>query len=144
MQIDAFFGHAKASEFIVSGDTVAYGGPPERYWRRMLLHYAHLAKLAGGVDAFLVGSELRGLTRVRDEAGGFPGGAGSSTPSGALRSRAILPARHEGLLRGGLVRVFRAHHPADGERRPHLYPLDELVGGPELPSPSSGSTTTCR
>ncbi|NTF31268.1 baseplate multidomain protein megatron [Rhizobium skierniewicense] len=41
-------------------------------YRRMVLHYAALAKQAGGVDAFLIGSELRGLTRVRDEANAFP------------------------------------------------------------------------
>ncbi len=41
-------------------------------YRRMVLHYAALAKAAGGVDAFLIGSELRGLTRVRDGAGAFP------------------------------------------------------------------------
>ena len=28
----------------------------------MVLHYAKLCALAGGVDAFLIGSELRGLT----------------------------------------------------------------------------------
>ncbi|MBK8200048.1 MAG: glycoside hydrolase/phage tail family protein [Acidobacteria bacterium] len=41
-------------------------------YRRFILHYAQLAADAGGVDAFLVGSEMRGLTRVRDEAGAFP------------------------------------------------------------------------
>ena len=41
-------------------------------YRRMVLHHAGLAAEAGGVDGFLIGSELRGLTRVRDEADGFP------------------------------------------------------------------------
>ncbi|KXG87086.1 baseplate multidomain protein megatron [Agrobacterium bohemicum] len=41
-------------------------------YRRMVLHYAALAKQAGGVEAFLIGSELRGLTRVRDQANAFP------------------------------------------------------------------------
>jgi hypothetical protein len=34
-------------------------------WRRMVLHYAQLCADAGGVDDFLIGSELRGLTRAR-------------------------------------------------------------------------------
>src|SRR5690606_671678 len=34
-------------------------------YRRMVLHYANLAAQAGGVDAFVVGSELMGVTRVR-------------------------------------------------------------------------------
>jgi hypothetical protein len=41
-------------------------------WRRMVLHYAQLCVTAGGVDAFLIGSELRGLTRLRDETGAYP------------------------------------------------------------------------
>ena len=38
----------------------------------MVLHQACLAKAAGGVDAFVIASEMRGLTRVRDETGAFP------------------------------------------------------------------------
>ena len=41
-------------------------------YRRMVLHYAALATQAGGVDAFLIGSELRGLTRVRAQGNAFP------------------------------------------------------------------------
>lgn len=36
-----------------------------------VLHYAGLAAAAGGVDAFIIGSELRGLTSIRD-GGAFP------------------------------------------------------------------------
>jgi hypothetical protein len=56
-QIDPFFG---------AGDPDAWG------YRRMVLHYAQLAADAGGVDAFLIGSELRGLTRVRSASGVYP------------------------------------------------------------------------
>ena len=41
-------------------------------YRAFILHHAQLAADAGGVEAFLIGSEMRGLTRVRDEAGAFP------------------------------------------------------------------------
>lgn len=41
-------------------------------YRRMVLHYASLASAAGGVDAFLIGSELKALTRVRSGAGVYP------------------------------------------------------------------------
>ena len=40
--------------------------------RRMVLHYAGLCAQAGGVDAFCLGSELVGLTRVRGADGSFP------------------------------------------------------------------------
>ncbi|MBL8590874.1 MAG: glycoside hydrolase/phage tail family protein [Methylobacteriaceae bacterium] len=48
--------------------------PPDSEWslRRMALHYANLCVAAGGVDAFLVGSELVGLTRVRSAPGVYP------------------------------------------------------------------------
>ena len=55
-QIDAFFGD----------------GDDDWRYRRMVLHYANLAASAGGVDAFLIGSELRGLTRVRSASGVYP------------------------------------------------------------------------
>ncbi|MFC3117641.1 glycoside hydrolase TIM-barrel-like domain-containing protein [Jhaorihella thermophila] len=38
----------------------------------MILHYAHLCAIAGGVDGFLIGSELRGLTTIRDSASSYP------------------------------------------------------------------------
>jgi hypothetical protein len=41
-------------------------------YRRMVLHYASLARDVGGVDLFLIGSELRGLTQLRAEDNSFP------------------------------------------------------------------------
>ncbi len=49
----------------------SYSGPSEWSYRRFILHNAKLAALAGA-DAFIVGSELRGLTNVRDSATNFP------------------------------------------------------------------------
>lgn len=49
----------------------SFAGGAEGY-RRMVLHYAQLASAAGGVDGLIIGSELRGLTQVRDDNGGFP------------------------------------------------------------------------
>lgn len=71
-QIEAFVGACQVGDFALSGDEVIYTGAPEWSWRRMVLHYAHLCALAGGVDAFLLGSELRGLTQVRDGASTYP------------------------------------------------------------------------
>ncbi|SNY92808.1 Putative phage tail protein [Cohaesibacter sp. ES.047] len=48
-----------------------YSGTAWNY-RDFIRHYANLAKSAGGVDAFLIGSELVGLTTVRDETGAYP------------------------------------------------------------------------
>ena len=41
-------------------------------WRAMVLHCAALCADVGGVHTFLLGSELRGLTRVRAADGSFP------------------------------------------------------------------------
>ncbi len=41
-------------------------------YRPMILHYAQLCADAGGVDGFLIGTEMRGLTWVRDEQNRFP------------------------------------------------------------------------
>ncbi|MBO0661842.1 glycoside hydrolase TIM-barrel-like domain-containing protein [Jiella sp. MQZ9-1] len=69
--IVSFLGAAAPGDFTVSGNQISYHGPDEWSYRRMILHQAHLAA-AGGADAFLIGSELPGLTRVRDADGRFP------------------------------------------------------------------------
>jgi hypothetical protein len=47
-------------------------GGSEWSYRRMVLHYAYLCAEAGGVDAFLIGSELKGLTQLRAADGSYP------------------------------------------------------------------------
>jgi hypothetical protein len=71
-EVAAFAGTAAAGYFGASGGAVTYSGPAEWRYRRFVLHYAKLCQLAGGVDAFLIGSELRGLTTVRDGASSYP------------------------------------------------------------------------
>ncbi|SFI66266.1 baseplate multidomain protein megatron [Celeribacter neptunius] len=70
-EVAAFFGTAQLGDFTAAGNTVSYSGPAEFSFRRMILHYAHLCALAGGVEAFCIGSELRALTQIRDDSG-FP------------------------------------------------------------------------
>jgi len=70
-QVEAFVGEVEASDFSVAGTTVT-GPASDEGFRRLILHYALLAAAAGGVDGFIVGSEMRGMTRLRDGAGGFP------------------------------------------------------------------------
>jgi hypothetical protein len=59
-------------------------------YRRMVLHYARLCAEAGGVESFLIGSELRGLTRVRGDGAIYPAVAALKTL--AAEVRAILPS----------------------------------------------------
>jgi hypothetical protein len=87
-QVAAFMGQASASDFSVGTDTVSYAGPVEWTLRRLVLHAAALGKAAGGVDAFVIGSEFVGLTRVR--------GAGPVNP--AVSGLQALAAQARALL----------------------------------------------
>lgn len=71
-QVAAFFGTAGPGDVTPGIDAVGYTGPDEWSFRRHVLHYARLAEVAGGVDAFIVGSELVGLTRLRSAPGAYP------------------------------------------------------------------------
>ena len=69
--VAGFLGTAAPSQFTrdAANLTVAYAGAPTDWTlRRMILHYANLCALAGGVDLFLLGSEMRGLESVRGPA----------------------------------------------------------------------------
>jgi hypothetical protein len=71
-ELTAFLGSATAADFTAAGATVTFSGGDDWGYRRMLLHYARLATLAGGVNSLIIGSELRGLTTLRDTATDFP------------------------------------------------------------------------
>jgi hypothetical protein len=71
-QLASFFGNAAPGDFAVSGGSVTYTGASEWSFRRHILHCAHLALAAGGVQGFIIGSELIGLTRVRSAPGVYP------------------------------------------------------------------------
>jgi hypothetical protein len=55
-------------------------------YRDMIVHYAGLAVAAGGVDAFLIGSEMRGLTTVRGAGNSFPFVAALTTLAADVRA----------------------------------------------------------
>lgn len=121
-QIQDFFGACTNSDFSVSGEIVSYAGPDEKSYRRMVLHYAHLMQVAGGVDAFIIGSEMRGLTTVR--------GTGNSYP--AVSALQILVADVRSVLGVNTKLTYAAdwseyfgHHPQDGSNDVnfHLDPL---------------------
>ena len=88
-EVADFFGTAQAADFAVANGVVSYTGPQEWRYRRFVLHQAALCQAAGGVFAFCIGSEMRGLTRIRG-ANGFP--AVQALRDLALECRAILGA----------------------------------------------------
>ena len=97
-----------------------FGGPSGWGWRRCVRHYAELAAAAGGVDAFLIGSELRGLTTVRDGAGQYP--AVAELKALAAECRAILGAGCRISYAADWTEYF-GHQPPGGDVRFHLDPL---------------------
>ena len=79
--------------------------------RRFVLHYARLAVQAGGVDTFILASELRGLTQARGANGAYP----------AVVELRALAADCRALLGAGTRMTYAAdwseyfgHQPADG------------------------------
>lgn len=126
-QIAAFVGMAAPGDFALDGDEVIYSGSDEWSYRRMVLHQAHLAKAAGAVAAFLIGTELRGLTWVRDGASSYP----------FVAALAALAADVKTVLPGAKVSYaadwseYFGHQPADGTGDVHFH-LDPLWASPAI------------
>ncbi|OLF72275.1 hypothetical protein AWH62_10585 [Maricaulis sp. W15] len=118
-QVADFFGSAAASDFSVAGQTVSYDGPAAWRYRRFILHCAALAKAAGGVDGFLIGSEMVALTTA---------GAEESYP--AVAALCDLAAEARSLL-GPATRLsyaadwseYHGHQSGGGAKIFHLDPL---------------------
>ncbi|MCF6317397.1 MAG: glycoside hydrolase TIM-barrel-like domain-containing protein, partial [Marinosulfonomonas sp.] len=127
-QVSAFFGNAQVADFTVSGETVSWTGGTDWGYRRMILHYAHLCAAAGGVDSFLIGSELRGLTTIRESATGYPVVAALKQLAGDVA----------GILDPGTAISYAAdwseyfgHQPNDGSGD-LFYHLDPLWSDPNI------------
>ncbi|EAS50919.1 putative phage host specificity protein [Aurantimonas manganoxydans SI85-9A1] len=124
--IAAFLGTAGPEHFSVAGGEVVYSGPAEWSYRRMIFHQAALAALAG-VDAFVIGSEMRGLTRLRDETGAFPFVEGLIAIAEAVK----------GMLPGAVVTYaadwseYAGYQPTDGSGDV-FYNLDPLWTSPAI------------
>ena len=98
------------------------GGSDAWNYRNMVLHYASLAVDAGGVDAFLIGSELKSLTRVRSASGVYP----------AVNALVTLAADVKALLGGDTIVTYGADwteygaHVVDSGATEVRFPLDAL------------------
>ncbi len=122
-EVAAFLGTVDAGAFRVKGENVGYHGKADDWgYRRFILHLAHLAVCAGGVDAFLLGSELCSLTIIRDEDNRFPFVAGLCALAGDVR--AVLGSSCT-LTYGADWTEYFGHHPQDrsGDVYFHLDPL---------------------
>ncbi len=121
-QIAALFGNAQASDFSASGVGVVYSGPAEWSLRRMVLHCAKLCSVAGGVEAFLIGSEYEALTRIRSASGVYP--AVGELVSLASEVREVLGAETK-ISYAANWSEYGAHV-VDAEADEVRFPLDPL------------------
>jgi Gene Transfer Agent (GTA)-like protein/putative tail protein len=105
-QVDAFFS----------------GGADGWNYRNFILHYATLAAGAGGVDAFMIGSELKALTRVRSASGLYP----------AVNALASLADEVKAIAGIGTIVTYGADwteygaHVVDAAASEVRFPLDTL------------------
>lgn len=125
--VASFFGAAAAGDFEVSGGEVDYHGPDEWSFRRMILHYAHVCAMAGGVESFCIGSEMRGLTTLRG-AHGFPAVRALKTLASDVRS--ILGADVKIGYAADWSEYF-GYHPGDGSGDLFFH-LDPLWADPNI------------
>jgi len=126
-QVDSFFGQAGIADFSTSVETISYTGAEEWSFRRMILHYANLCKLAGGVDGFLIGSELPGLTRLRSSQNQYP--VVEKLRELAEDVDAILPATD--ISYAADWTEYFGHHPQDGSGDVYFH-LDTLWADPAI------------
>ncbi|WP_417667332.1 baseplate multidomain protein megatron [Roseibium sp.] len=126
MEAASFFGSAEPANFSLSGEAISYSGPSEWRYRRHILHLTHLAKASGGVDSFLIGSELRGLTRAQGTGGAYP----------FVAQLVALAADVKGVLGSSTAVSYAAdwseyggHHVSGSELR---FPLDPLWASPSV------------
>lgn len=127
-EIATFVGTATPAHFTLSGETVVYTGPTEWSLRRMVLHYAKLAAAAGGVDAFVIGSELRGLTQIRSSATAYP--FVSALLALAADVKAMLGPATKVTYAADWSEYF-GHQPSDGSGDV-LFNLDPLWSSPSI------------
>lgn len=104
------------------------GGPDEWNYRAMVLHYATLAANAGGVDAILIGSELKALTHVRSASGVYP----------AVNALAALATDVKAIVGAGTMVTYGADwteygaHVVDAAAKEVRFPLDTLWALPSI------------
>ncbi|MGQ4272470.1 baseplate multidomain protein megatron [Terrihabitans sp. B22-R8] len=120
-EVARFFGVADADDFSVRDGRMVYRGPADWGWRRFVLHMSALGEAAGGVDAVIIGSEFRDLTRSRDDEGAYPAVAELVKLADEVRRLCGAGTR---ITYAADWTEYGAHVPGDGAEV--RFPLDPL------------------
>jgi len=145
-EVDSLFGSVSASDFSLSGTTVNYTGSATDFgYRRMILHYAYLCAAAANTLAdpskfkrFYIGTELRGITRIRSTASGTATASTVYPGVNALVTlledvRAVFDAQGltgVELSYAGNWSEYHSHRPSDGSNDVY-FNMDALWGHPD-------------
>ncbi|GAB1581403.1 glycoside hydrolase/phage tail family protein [Phyllobacterium phragmitis] len=121
-------GEGTADRTAAAGGQIAAFLDGEWGYRRFIRHCADLVSKAGGVDAFILGSELRGLTTLRDGTNGFPFVAALCELAAEMRSRLGPDCK---LTYAADWSEYFGHHPQDGSGDVYFH-LDPLWAHPAI------------
>jgi hypothetical protein len=130
-QVAAFFGSVQPSHFSwnTSSLHVNYSGPANEWsFRRLILHLATIAVAAGGVDDFLIGSEMLGLTTIRSSESEYPAVAQFKQLAADVRS-IVGPSTR--ISYAADWSEYHSHRPADGSGDVYFH-LDPLWADPNI------------
>ncbi|OLP61860.1 hypothetical protein BJF93_19440 [Xaviernesmea oryzae] len=120
-EIARFMGTASTRDFRLEDGQIVCDAQDQGY-RRMVLHAAMLARRAGGVEALLIGSELVGLSTLRDDTNGFPFVTALAKLAGDVRA---MLGPDVALTYGADWSEYFGYHPADGSGDVYFH-LDAL------------------
>jgi hypothetical protein len=96
-------------------------------YEKFILHYAGLAQQAGGVDGFILGSELIGLTRVRSSPGVYPAVQRLKALAGQVRA---IVGSSTGIVYAADWTEYGSHVLAGGDEV--RFPLDPLFASGDI------------
>ena len=125
--VSAFFGVAGPSDYSVGAGETHYRSD-ENGFRNFILSHANLARRAGGVDRFVIGSEMIGLTTIRDVQNNFP--AVSELVNLAADVRVMLGPK-TGLTYAADWSEYFGYHPQE-DSGDIFFHLDELWSHPAI------------
>ena len=100
----------------------------DKGFRNFILSHADLAKRAGGVDRFVIGSEMVGLTTIRDAQNRFPAVTELARLAGDVR---VMLDAQTGLTYAADWSEYFGYHPQDGSGDVFFH-LDELWSHPAI------------